>query len=88
MKKQSVTVRCENGLHMRVAAGVVNLVSKHAAAVHLACGDCKKANACSILELITLGVEKGAKIEITAEGRDEEIVTEQLSQMFEQGDGI
>ena len=88
MKTQKVTVQCEYGLHMRVAADVVNLVRKHDVTVHLACGNCKIANACSIMELITLGAGKGEEIQITAEGLDEESVTAQLSQMFEQGDGI
>jgi len=73
---------------MRIAADVVNIVRKHEATVHFACGKCNRANACSILELITLGAAKGAEIKIIAEGQDEKVVTEKLINMFDQGEGI
>ena len=88
MKTANATIRCENGLHMRVAADVVRLVREHDATVQVSCDGCKHANACSVLELLTLAAGKGQQVIITAEGQDENLVTEQLAHMFEQGDGI
>ena len=88
MQTRNLTVSCENGLHLRVAAEVVKSVKKHSSTVHVRCKDCPKANACSIMELILLGAEKGTEIQITAQGGDEDAVLDSLSEIFSDGAGI
>jgi phosphotransferase system HPr (HPr) family protein len=88
MTSSHIIVRCEHGLHARVAAQVVNVVLDHESVVHIRCGNCPKASACSILELITLGAREGARIEILAEGPDESAVLAALEGVFEGGGGV
>ena len=88
MKSRTVTVRCENGLHARVAAQVVKAVSEREASVTLRCRDCPEANACSILQLLMLGAERGVQVEIKADGADEDAALRAVAGVFEQGGGI
>ena len=88
MQTRKMTISCENGLHLRVAAEVVKSVKEHNSTVHLLCKGCPNANACSILELIQLGAGKGTEIQITAEGGDEYSVLNSLMEIFSDGAGI
>ncbi len=88
MTSSHIVVRCEHGLHARVAAQVVNVVRDHQSEVHIRCGQCPKARACSILELIMLGAGEGSGIEIIAEGPDEHAVLAALEGIFEGGGGV
>ena len=88
MQTRNLTVSCENGLHLRVAAEVVKSVNKHSSTVHVLCKDCPKVNACSIMELILLGAGKGTEIQITAQGGDEDAVLDSLTEIFSDGSGI
>lgn len=88
MKSRIVTLQCEHGLHLRVAAQVVEATRNLDASVLLRCRDCAKANACSILQLLTLGAEQGMDIEIEADGADEEAALHAVADVFEQGGGI
>ncbi len=88
MKTLNLTICCENGMHLRVAAEVVKRVREHSATVHVLCKGCPNANACSILELIQLGAGKGTEIQITADGNDEDAVLNSLMEIFSDGSGI
>ena len=88
MKSRNVVVRCEHGLHCRVAAKVVELAQRHEATVHIRCEGCPRANACSILELLQLGAGAGTRLQMVAEGPDEDAVLEALTGVFREGDGI
>ena len=88
MKTLNLTISCENGLHLRVAAEVVKSVNKHGSKVCVLCKGCPNANACSILELIRLGAGKGTEIQITADGDDEDAVLNSLMEIFSDGSGI
>ena len=81
-------MKCPNGLHLRVAAEVVKMTQDRDATVHLKCHGCPKVNACSILELLTLGASVGDQIELQAEGPDEDDVVTDLTNLFEEGAGI
>ena len=88
MTARSVIVRCEHGLHARVAAQVVGVVRRHEATVHIRCQGCPRANACSMLELLTLGAANGTRLDVRAEGPDAALVIEALTEVFEEGNGI
>ena len=88
MLTRHVTVRCKNGLHMRIAAQVVKRTHDHDASVFLQCAGCPRVDASSILQLMTTGAAVGARIGITAQGPDEEAVVESLTELFEGGAGI
>ena len=88
MKTRRLTVQCEGGLHLRVAAQIVKQAQRHQATVHLRCAGCPRANACSIFELLKLGAAKGTPLEIVAEGPDEEAALRALIELFGEGAGI
>jgi phosphotransferase system HPr (HPr) family protein len=94
MKSQTVTVRHAEGLHLRVAAEVAKIAQKSGAAVHIHCGACSpaethsRADACSVLQLLTLGASAGSLLEIFADGHNEDAVLSELAGLFEQGSGI
>ena len=88
MKSRRVIVRCEHGLHARVAAKVVKLARDHESSVRILCDGCPCANACSILDLMRLGAGVGTRLEVVAEGPDEDAVVEALTGVFREGGGI
>ncbi len=58
------------GLHARPAAVFVQTASKFESRITLSAHG-KKANAKSIVEVLSLGVEEGAEVTIAVDGRDE-----------------
>jgi len=88
MKTQKWTLQCKGGLHLRVAAQIVQEVEKHQAEVHIRCKGCPYADACSIFDLMRLGAAEGTPIEVVAEGPDEEVALQALSTVFDDGAGI
>lgn len=81
-------MRCEHGLHARVASRVVQLALNHEATMHIHCAGCPRANACSILELMRLGAVVGTRLHLVAEGADEDVLIEALTGVLQNGDGI
>lgn len=88
MTKKSVTVRCRQGLHLRVASTIAKIAQASAATVHVNCDGCPRANACSVLQLLMLGATAGTTLEIEAEGPGEETLLSALTEVFEEGGGI
>ena len=89
MTSRKIIVQCDKGLHLRVASSVAGVARDHrTTSVQLTCGDCQKANACSIIELLMLEASHGTQLEVTAEGPDEAVVLQSLSEIFENGAGI
>jgi len=90
MKTQNVILRCENGLHLRIATEVSKIARQSGTAVHIRCAGCPKADACSVLQLLTLGATTGTPLEIVAEGTEENesAVLHALTGVFENGGGI
>ena len=87
MKQSQVIVKCQGGLHLRIAARIVNEVQHRQSEVHVRCKDCPWANACSIFELLKLGAEQGTPLEVTVEGADEEETLQAVAGLFEGGKG-
>lgn len=88
MKARQIVVHCEGGLHLRVAAQVVQKVKQHQSAVHVRCQGCPMANACSIFELLKLGAAQGTPLEVTVEGPDEDAALAAVEGVFTGGAGI
>lgn len=83
MKYKEVLIKNENGLHLRVAAAIVETCKKYESHVVLSCEDCPHAEACSIMQLLLLKGEPGKTIKIKSEGPDEEKVLEEISSFFD-----
>ena len=73
MQKTQVVVNNDVGLHARPASLFVSMAGKYQSSIQVRnlTAQGEWGNAKSILKVLTLGVEKGHNIEITAEGPDE-----------------
>lgn len=88
MKTKEMTVRSSHGLHLRVAGEIVKLAKSHECSLSLSCKGCKFADACSIMQVLTLGAAKGDKVEVHVEGPDADLVMDKLRHILEDGAGI
>ena len=91
MLQKEFTIKDPGGLHLRVAAGVVEITRTHSSQVRLSlgrCEGCHKADGCSILDILTLGAPQGTTVTIRADGPDESEVISDLGDYFENGGGI
>lgn len=70
MYEKKVKINNTIGLHARPAAEFVDLAKKYKSVVFVE-NDNKKANASSILTMLTLDAKKGDELTIKAEGIDE-----------------
>ena len=83
MKKISVVLQNESGLHARPAKKFVSIASKFASDI-LISKDCigPSVNGKSILMVLSLGAIKGTKLQIMVTGEDEEEATKALDELF------
>ena len=70
MVSKEVTILNKQGLHARPATAMVNTAAKFKSEIFI-CRDEKKVNGKSILGLLVLAAERGAKLTIEAYGSDE-----------------
>ena len=70
MKKASVEIKLQNGLEARPVAMLVQVASKYESNIYLESTD-KKVNAKSIMGMMSLGLDNGEQVTVTAEGTDE-----------------
>lgn len=73
MIKKSIEVKLAHGLEARPVAELVQLASKYDSTVHIE-AQSKKVNAKSIMGMMTLNLNSGEKIDVIADGKDEEAV--------------
>ena len=73
MIKKSIEVKLVHGLEARPVAELVQLASKYDSTVHIE-AQSKTVNAKSIMGMMTLNLSSGEKIDVIADGKDEEAV--------------
>lgn len=78
MQKTIVTITVDIGLHARPAAQFVQTAKRMQSDIHLKHGK-KEANAKSIVQVLSLRVKQYDKLEIRAEGPDEEEAIQTLT---------
>ena len=88
MKKLKIVVNNKVGLHARPASLFVQAAAKFKSDINVYCQDPetkedRKANAKSILGILTLGVFQGMEIAIEAEGEDEDAAVDTLVALVE-----
>ncbi len=88
MQTYNLTVADPHGLHLRVAAEIVDLVKRHRTKVRLFGTDNRQADGGSILGLLTLGLGHGNSVRVEVDGADESHVAARLSEIFSAGGGI
>lgn len=67
-----VIITNETGIHARPASQIVGFLSKYTNTEINFIKDNKKANAKSLLNILTLGLEKDSEITVTVNGENEE----------------
>ena len=77
MKQLDITIHNETGLHARPAKTLVNLVKPFKSDVVIWHGE-KKANAKSLISVLTLGASKGSHLRIEVKGEDEETAAAEI----------
>lgn len=70
MVKKTVTVELASGLEARPVAMLVQVASQYESSIYVEI-DSKKVNAKSIMGMMTLGLDNGEEVTVTANGKDE-----------------
>ena len=82
--RRNVTVSEENGLHLVPCSRIAQLAGTFDCEVFLQKGD-HRVNAKTVLELMTLGAEKGTELVLEAEGSGANQAVTELTRLFESG---
>lgn len=77
MKKSTVEIKLQNGLEARPVAMLVQVASKYESRIYLESTG-KKVNAKSIMGMMSLGLDNGDQVTVTAEGTDEDEAVEAI----------
>jgi len=83
---RQVTIVNELGLHARSAAQIAALANRSTASVWIQKGN-QKADASSIVDILTLTCEKGSKITISIEDKADFNILEAITELVEGGFG-
>jgi phosphotransferase system HPr (HPr) family protein len=83
MYKKTVTISNKSGLHARPASLFVEHAKNFSSEVFVAKPGSIQVNAKSILGILSLGVNKGSTIEISAQGPDAEEAVNELVKFIE-----
>lgn len=86
MNQQDIIIQNPTGLHARPAKTFVNIAKGFQSDIRVFHGE-KKANAKSLISLLTLGVESGSQIRVEVNGEDEDTALKALIQAVESGLG-
>ena len=77
MIQKDITIKLSSGLEARPVAMFVQIASKYDSQINVECGN-KKFNAKSLMGMMTLGLDAGDEVKVTADGADE---TEALNEI-------
>ena len=77
MTKKDVVVRLDSGLETRPVALLVQMASQFESEVYIE-SENRRVNAKSIMGMMTLGLDPGTQVTISANGRDEKEAMDQI----------
>ncbi|MDX1414648.1 MAG: phosphoenolpyruvate--protein phosphotransferase [Candidatus Promineifilaceae bacterium] len=86
MKQLDIIIHNPTGLHARPAKVFVNTAKQFESDIRVEHGE-KKANAKSLISMLTLGVERGSQIRILVDGVDEDVAIQELEKAVANGLG-
>lgn len=81
MTTKRIQIKLENGLEARPVALLVQEASKYDSNIYVQSGD-KKVNAKSIMGMMSLGLDNGEELIVSAEGADEEMAVENIDKFL------
>ena len=79
MIKKPITIHLSTGLEARPVAQLVQVASQYDSKIYLE-ADSKRVNAKSIMGMMTLGLDAGEEITLSANGEDEEAAMSSIEQ--------
>ena len=82
MEEAHLVIKHVEGLHARPATIFVQLASRYKSDIKVFCRG-RKANAKSIINVLTLGANQNSEIILQAEGEDEKIAVKILKELIE-----
>lgn len=82
--RRTVTVTNDQGLHFRPCQLIAQIAQQHQGTVILARGEVR-ADAKSLMDLLTLAAERGTSLELEATGTDASVVVEKVCELFANG---
>ena len=71
MVSQTVVFQCDEALQMKAVAVLIQKASSFRSSIYLSRSG-RRANAKSLLGVMSLGIENSAEIEVTADGEDQQ----------------
>lgn len=80
MISKEITITNSVGLHARPATYFIQKANTYKSSIWVECGD-RRANAKSLLGVLSLGISKGTKIMLIADGSDEQDALEGLASL-------
>ncbi len=81
MYMQQSIVKCESGLNHRHATYFIQQANEFKSSIWVE-GEARKINAKSLLGVLSMGITKGTRVSIIAEGPDEEEAVKALTDML------
>ncbi|MFO7841311.1 MAG: HPr family phosphocarrier protein [Fidelibacterota bacterium] len=87
MVSEQITIQNKQGLHARPATALVNTAAKFKSEIFISRDD-KKVNGKSILGLLVLAAEYGAKLNVEADGPDEEEAVKAIRELADNHFGM
>lgn len=81
MTKKNIQIKLESGLEARPVALLVQEASKYESIIYVQSGD-KKVNAKSIMGMMSLGLDNGEQLEVSAEGPDEQLAVDNIEKFL------
>lgn len=83
MANKTVEITNKTGLHTRPGNEFVSLAKTFSSQIEVENEAGKKVKGTSLLKLLSLGIKKGSKVTVHAEGEDAEQAVEQLANLLE-----
>lgn len=83
MATQTFTITADTGVHARPATLLVNKAGQYQSEIEINYNE-KKVNLKSIMGVMSLGIPKGAQIEVTATGNDEEEAIKGITEVMKE----
>jgi catabolite repression HPr-like protein len=81
MTTKSIQIKLENGLEARPVALLVQEASKYESTIYIRSGE-KKVNAKSIMGMMSLGLDNGDLLDVSADGSDEQTAVDNIEKFL------
>ena len=85
MTSKDITIKNSIGLHARPATFFIQKANTFKSSIWVECGENRRANAKSLLGVLSLAITQGTQITLIADGSDEQEAVAGLCELVESG---